>query len=32
MLPEWRINQVTRLSAGDLTLTPVPATAPMAAQ
>jgi succinate dehydrogenase / fumarate reductase, flavoprotein subunit len=32
MLPEWRINQVARLSGGDLTLTPVPATAPMAAQ
>jgi succinate dehydrogenase/fumarate reductase flavoprotein subunit len=32
MLPHWRVNQVARLAAGDVTLTPVPAPTEAAAQ
>jgi succinate dehydrogenase/fumarate reductase flavoprotein subunit len=32
MLPHWRLNQQARLGAGGVTLTPVPATTPAAAQ
>jgi succinate dehydrogenase/fumarate reductase flavoprotein subunit len=32
MLPQWRINQVARLGADGVALTPVPAVIPTAAQ
>ncbi len=32
MLPQWRVNQVARLGAGGIALTPVPAAAQAAAQ